>query len=415
MAQIIDKVKPGDLITAQFINRIVDEINALQAKVAGLESIGPVGGKVFITDIKPHSPPPRVNQQMHITGQNFGFVIGATEVTFDEDTRVDTYLAGSNDQNLIFTIPVIPNLPPQGKQVTVRVSNVSESAQKVVTILPVELSLEGGVDVLFKTADPLTITPGSAVTFEYSLKSRASLAADFTITTEITGVNDPAPWQSQIELLNSQKAKAQGNQIHLEVNETKTFFVRIKAVPPNTNGQKFGLKVSASSGKVGGTTGGAAEFTVGQAIDPPDPATNLLLNTGGQTPAIEFIPVSAGSVNNSTAPPTITLQKSTAQTNQVARVNPTAVIQAVGIYDVTAKITSGSGWTATVSTQTVPNPFEIKKEDFDNSGEATKPLRISIKALEAATAQAKVEIQLQRQGSSLKRTLSLLLKLPAQA
>jgi hypothetical protein len=413
MAQIIDKVQPGDLITAQFINRIVDEINALQAKVAGLEAVGPAGGKVYITEILPHSPSPRVNQVMHIVGQNFGFLIGATEVMLDHDVRVDKFLPNSNDQNLIFKIPVIQNLPPKGRPVNVRVSNVKHYAEEVVTILPAELKLEGGVDVLFKSANPVTITPNNPVTFEFNLKSRASLAADFTITTEITGIANPSPWEDQIEVLNNFKIKAPDNRIPLNVNETKTFFVRIPAVPPNTNGVKFGLKVTASSGTVSGFDI-PANFVVGQAVVPPDPDTNLILNTGAASVPVEFIPPAAGTLKLSTTPATIVLQKPTAEVpSPLARVNLTAAIRAIGSYILSAKITSGSGWTATVNTGQVPNPVNIKEADFGVSDEVTKPLRIIVKALAAATAQAEVEIQFQREGSSLKQTMRLKLALPA--
>jgi hypothetical protein len=415
MAQIIDKVQPGDLITAQLINRIVDEINTLQAKVAGLEAVGPVGGQVFITDILPHSPLPRVGQQMHIIGQNFGFLIGATEVMLDTNVRVDTFLSGSNDQNLIFTVPVIQNLPPQGRPVVVKVSNVHESAQKVVTILPVQLTLEGGVDVLFKNADPLTITPNNPVTFEFNLKSRASLAADFTITPEITGVSDPSIWQNQIQVLNNLKVVVPNNKIPLNVNETKTFFVRIPVVPPNTTGVKFGLKVTASSGTIGGFDI-PAEFTVGQAVVPPDPDTNLILNTGQGSTPVEFIPTSAGNLDLGTTPPTIFLQKPSPQiSSPLARVNLTAAIRAIGTYTLTAQITSGSNWTATVNTQQTPNPLPLTEADFANTTEVTKPLRIVIKALADASAKAEVEIQFQRQGSSLKQTTRLKLSLPPAA
>jgi hypothetical protein len=414
MAQIIDKVQPGDLITAQFINRIVDEINTLKAKVAGLEAIGPVGGKVFITDILPHSPPPRVDQIMHIIGQNFGFLIGATEVMIDHDVRVDKFLPNSNDQNLIFKIPVIQNLPPKGRPVSVRVSNVNEYAEEVVTILPVELKLEGGVDVLFKSANPVTITPNNPVTFEFNLKSRASLAADFTITPEITGVADPSLWEDQLEVLNNFKIKVPDNRIPLNVNETKTFFIRIPVVPPNTNGTKFGLKVTASSGAVSGFDI-PADFIVGQAVVPPDPDTNLILNTGEGSTPVEFIPTTAGAFKANTTPATIVLQKPTNEVlNPLARVNLTAAIRAIGSYTLSTQITSGSGWTATVNTGQVPNPVKITEADFGVSDEVTKPLRIIVKASPAATAQAEVEIQFQREGSSLKQTMRLKLALPAQ-
>lgn len=413
MAQITDKVKPGDLITAQLMNRIIDEINALQARVAGLEAAGPVGGKVYITDIKPHDPPPRVNQEMHIVGQNFGFLIGATEVMLN-DVRVDSFLPGSNDQNLIFLVPVLEDLPPEGDEVTVKVSNVTQSAQKNVVIMPAELEVEGGVDVLFKTADPLKITPDNPVTFEYNLKSRATLAADYTITTEITGVGDPAPWQSQLELLNSQKAKVQNKQVHLDLGETKTFFIRIPKVPSNTSGVEFGLKVTATSGTVVGADGPTL-FTVGESVVPPDPDTNLLFNTGAGLNPVEFLPGTAGSLNANTSPATIVLQKPTAEvSNPLARAKFTAVVRVVGSYEVKALITSGTGWTATVNTSQLKNPFDATEDDFKNSDEVTKPLLIVVKALSSATAQAELEVQLQKVGSTLKQTKRLNLALPTK-
>src|SRR6267142_2861181 len=110
MTQLLNRVQPGDVITAEMWNLAVDAINVLLSsgqttgiKVAALLPAGTA------------SEPIRVLAALQITGQNFGFALGQTSVVFEGETKVvvphSQLLTGSSDTRILLVVPPIPGLP----------------------------------------------------------------------------------------------------------------------------------------------------------------------------------------------------------------------------------------------------------------------------------------------------------------
>ncbi len=70
MVTKFEEIRPGDLITADFMQRVLALINDLETRVVNLESSTSTPGVVTITDILP-SHTVRSGTEMTIVGRNF--------------------------------------------------------------------------------------------------------------------------------------------------------------------------------------------------------------------------------------------------------------------------------------------------------------------------------------------------------
>ena len=96
-------VAPGDLITADMFNAMINNINDLLARVAALE--GATGGPV-ITGVTPSNQPILTTTLMSIVGRNFDIEPNRNVVKLGEAT-INQFRIGSNDTVLTFTVPAI--------------------------------------------------------------------------------------------------------------------------------------------------------------------------------------------------------------------------------------------------------------------------------------------------------------------
>src|SRR5208337_3381331 len=89
-----------------------------------------------------------------------------------------SFQPGSGNTALIFQVPPVQGIPPQGGQVTMRVSNPTTSASFSFTLLPFVLTIPTGQLVLAMTGPPSvgTITPGNSYTFIFTITAATSLA-----------------------------------------------------------------------------------------------------------------------------------------------------------------------------------------------------------------------------------------------
>src|SRR5436190_1445720 len=95
MAKLIDDVSPGALITAAYFQKIAHLLNSFDDRLAALESAGPPEDAVIIDTVSPAGAV-QVNDTVSISGRNFEFTIGATQVTFNGKS-VTSFLPGSSD------------------------------------------------------------------------------------------------------------------------------------------------------------------------------------------------------------------------------------------------------------------------------------------------------------------------------
>ncbi len=263
MTKKFDRVRAGDLITDIFLNDILTYLEGLELRVTALEQ---GSGSVAITSL-PFGDL-RVGQDITIRGRNFGFSAGQQKV-FIDSVPIPSFKFGSDDTQLLFTIPTLPNIPSTGRIVVLTVQNASSTDSRTILLLP---AVQGIVEISFVGVDtpapPAPIVAGQPATFKFTIISHAQ-AANFLITPSAS----IASWQSLnlFQVLDDQKAPLLSSQIPLTSEQQKTFYVQITPIPKDTQaGTSVNLTVGASAG---GVTGGTiASFTIGQAAETPDPS-----------------------------------------------------------------------------------------------------------------------------------------------
>ena len=178
MAQPLKKAQPGDIITAEDWNLVVDAINELlqSGQTSGIKVAALLPGGTVIDPI-------RVGTIQQITGQNFGFSIGQSKVTFEAGTTIATILraqmlAGSFDERLLFIMPPVPGITPAGLNMTMRVSNGVAEDTRSVFVMPVVIDLTGDMFVTFRADSRRTHNP---IRSKAAPENLPSFAIDFRL------------------------------------------------------------------------------------------------------------------------------------------------------------------------------------------------------------------------------------------
>src|SRR5215212_242803 len=277
MAQLLKKAQPGDIITAEEWNLVIDTIN-------GLLQSGQGSGIKVAALLPPGTviDPIRIGTIVQITGQNFGFSIGQTKVTFESGAisvivlRAQM-LAGSFDERLLFMMPPVPTMTPSGMNMVMHVSNGIAEDTRSVFVMPVVIDLTGDMFVTFRAdstpnpkPNPLESGVGKSAEFRYRLQTGINLPATFSLNAEILNatVTVPPGLVESIEFRDDADQVISGRQVPMGKNETRNITVRIPELPTVFTSQTFTLKFTAASGSVIGTD--QRSFTVGAPVTPPD-------------------------------------------------------------------------------------------------------------------------------------------------
>lgn len=259
MAQLLNHAQPGDVITAEDWNLVVDAINQLL-------QAGQTGG-IKINALLPAGTgldPIRIGLLTQITGQNFGFAIGQSKVTFEQlGSQVvvlhQQMLAGSSDERLMFIMPPVAGITPDGVTSTMKVSNGVAEDQRQVTVKPVVIELLGDMFVTLRgdttpNPNPNPIMPSQAASFFYRFQSATNQPASFELAAEVptATVAIPTGFVETIEFRDAGNQLISNKRIDMGKNEIRNITVRIPSIPSTFNNQKFTLRVKATSGNVTG-------------------------------------------------------------------------------------------------------------------------------------------------------------------
>jgi hypothetical protein len=411
------KVFPGDLITAEGMNAVIDEINAIKIR---LNELGTAATSVTtITSLVPPSGTIQLGRPLEVIGSHFRVTSSAMR-TFIDDTAVVSFLE-ANDERLVFIVPTSLIVPQSGRAAMLTVSNGFTTAQRAITLQPL-LTIAGSVDVTMIGSEPATPAAGSPFTIEYRLRSRATVEAAFTIDAQFaltssgtgtsTEVNNaaesltlrtilpggggfpPITPRPAIQILDRQRNVVESGAITVAPGQEEVFFVRIP-IPSGTDSAPFTVTVTVTAGGVTGSAG-VQPFTVGKAAEKVDESFSLDFEKGvvapgaaGEiTPALIRLPVNGDSV--------VTL---------------TAVFTVATSYAITAAITQGTKWSVK------PNPptgasITIGDDELKNTQKAArKPLNFVVHAADGASATGQVEFKVTRAGQTVFRTHRMTLQL----
>jgi hypothetical protein len=276
MAQLLNRVQPGDVITAEMWNLAVDGINELL--LAGQTT----GIKVATTSPEGVTDAPiRVGLPLQITGQSFGYSIGQSRVSFEwPGGKVvvfrDQMLAGSSDERLLIITPQLPGLPESGRTMTLRVSNGVAEDVRTVFVTPLVITVQGDVFVNWRAdvtpnPNPNPLQSLSEAAFAYRVQSATNVPALFDLDVNIINSTVPVPpnFLNSIEFFTDDGSAIENRRLELGRSETRNITARIREIPESFENQSFTLVISASSGNL--TNSDTRTFTVGTPTPPPDP------------------------------------------------------------------------------------------------------------------------------------------------
>src|SRR5574341_676074 len=362
MTQKLNHVQPGDLITADLMNSVLDALENLDARISSQAS---TGNAVVITNLIP-PPPLQAGQDLQIQGANFGFSTGSTVLKFD-DMQVNAFKMGSSNTALFVNVPYLTNLGT-GRDVILSISNGTTTAVRAVRVVPMQQPQQGNVDILWNDAvtpnpNPNPIVNGETATIAYVIKSRALLPATFTIGTQCSD----ATIQSSLQVLDGSQNPLPTRQIDLAPGQQKGFFISIPTVLV-ASGSSFTLTVSASA--IGAAGSDTRSFTVGSAITPPDSTINLAFNalstvdpsTGNPDPASSY----------SASDNTIHLKAGIR-----GRLNLVAQFTQIGTYNLSVvPLPPTSNWTVVLAD--TPSQYVIGTSDFSGGVSASRNPEIGI-------------------------------------
>ena len=284
MAQLLNHAQPGDVITAEDWNLVVDAINQLlqAGQTNGIKIMASLPAGTALDPI-------RIGLLTQITGQNFGFAIGQSKVTFEQlGSQVvvlhQQMLSGSSDERLLFIMPPIAGIPTDGVTSTMRVSNGIAEDQRQVTVRPVVIDLLGDMFVTFRgdttpNPNPNPILASQAVSFFYRFQSAINQAATFDLAAEVpaASVAIPPGFVDSIEFRDQSNQVITSKRIEMGKSETRNITVRIPSIPSTFNNQRFTLRVKATSGNVTGND--QREFPVGTPVVETDPMIEMAQTT----------------------------------------------------------------------------------------------------------------------------------------
>jgi hypothetical protein len=277
MAQLLNHAQPGDVISAEDWNLVVDAINELlqsgQTTGITLAASSPAG-----TD----ADPIRIGTLLQITGQNFGYSIGLSSVSFEWSSGKVTVkrpdmLTGSSDTRLLLIVPPIPGMPQTGMTMTLRVDNGVANDSRTVFVMPIVISLTGDMFVTWRAdvtpnPKPNPLQPSQSAAFALQLQTGINMPATFTLSADIQNatVTLPAGFIDSIEFRSDSDTGPVVSSIDMGKTETRNIVVRIPQLPSNFDNQSFTLQVTAASGGVVGTF--SRSFTVGATVPQTDPS-----------------------------------------------------------------------------------------------------------------------------------------------
>jgi hypothetical protein len=319
----IDHVRPGDVITAAFMNALIDQLQGLDGRLSKVE--GGLGTGPVITDVIP-STPVHVGDDIEIRGSHFDFSVGAQRVYFDA-TRVTVFRAGSTDSRLLVQVPNVPNPSASGSPVTLLVTNLTGSTSRQITVLPV--TQQGNVFITFLGVTPATITPGQTTSAVFSYRADCQTLSSTIIT--ITPTVNVSNWQSLLQVLGNDGQVLPDGRLALTPGQQAQFSINLPSMPPPAGTPpSVQISVALTGPGIQGTTD-TRTITFGTQTAPPDPSIQLSFNSAFPQGAVQ------GSVIHVSA------------ANPTATVALRAVFTVDGVYDLTAPLSGVTGWTVTPS------------------------------------------------------------------
>ena len=219
MAVKFQRVAPGDLITATLMNQMMDVIEVLQA---GLPA-GPSVKNAVIDGFSPAGPV-RPGDELRVLGRNFGLQPSLNVITVNG--LFASVEPGSSDTLLIFDVPPIAGVPPEGTLATLLISTPNGYLTANIQVIPNEnLPLTGTIAIaLSKNSTTAALTKNKTHDIVYAVLAQTSVAATYLLQVGV----DEATWEAfavdqngqTIQTLTIPKSPSPGTTVEVKVKLT---------------------------------------------------------------------------------------------------------------------------------------------------------------------------------------------------
>lgn len=396
----LDHVQAGDLIRSDFVNSLIDELTALEARVTTLEQASPpipnTPGAVFIAAVNNSSP--HIGDEIRVTGSNFGFSTGATTVTIGgtppTGVELTAFKFNSSDSLLIFDIPDLPTPPPSGGATKeLRIGNATSSDHRDLTVFPRPVNFQGFVDISFADVLPANTPAGSTAFARFHVTSHASLDANLTLTPTLS-----TGWGG-VQVLSSTSPVTPLPSSRVTVHPQQTIDVWVAVPVPGGTPSSTPFELTLAGSGMGLSPSESRDFTVGTAVAPPAPYIDLDVSGGS---------ITGGGGGTQTIPADATSLSVPRNGNVDLGIH--ATLRQTGAYDVDVKITPpGSPWTIDASdlSNTIPAVGVWNPASIPASG-AFEDFELLLHAPAAIPAQAtQLVITAKKQGATGQRELRI--------
>ncbi|HEY3836425.1 MAG TPA: hypothetical protein VGL72_07635 [Bryobacteraceae bacterium] len=285
-------VKPGQLISAAFINSVLSSIDQRLSKLEAAGGIG--GGAMVITGLLPAGPL-HMGDQVTVLGQNFGLP-SQVVVTINE-ARVDAanFLPGSGNSALVFQIPVVQGIPPTGQTVTLMVSNPTSAASYQFTLFPFPTTIPTGAIFATMTGPPQVgnINAGNSYIYAFTVSASTTLSDTYAVTASLDSASKAAGWTvAPVDPVTQQAL----NQIPIQQGSNAKLQVGVKVTIPGTPVVSAGLvtvTLTSSLNPIGLNGSGTTTVTLNSPPPPPNLISLSIVGVsatgpGGSLPGASF-------------------------------------------------------------------------------------------------------------------------------
>lgn len=351
MAAIMDVVRPGDVISADLVMRMIGLLNAHDTLLAG-------GGPITIRNVQP--PVQRVGQELTVLGGGLAQT-NLREISVEgSDVALSAVKAGSSDSLLIFDVPPIM-VPPTGKPATVTVVNkAGESAFGSFFLLPaIAANLEASFNIKRTTVSPPgALAANTSYEFTFSIEAFTSLDETYLLEPKLLGA--PAGWS-----------------VAVKGGATEVFIPKSQPTPSTTP-----VVVVVTTGAAGGgtlTLGLRAKNFPG--VTPSSVPEPVTIGSAPDAPNLDVVfmsPTVLGSVQKF-ANGSLYVRTDANPANQKAFINPLPVkLRVAGIYTIGPAVVSDPKWTVNITNSpltfdTTGTPDAIKNVVFNVTAQASAP------------------------------------------
>ncbi len=269
MALKFPRVQPGDLITADQWNSVLDALESLDSRIGA----GP-DRSVAITGLFPAGSR-RVGEHLTVKGNNFAVPAILNEVTVDT-VHISAFGFDYSDKQLSFDLPDVPDLGT-GKTVVIKVSNTNGFDTASLTLLPALTFPQGRLEVLYTVAPVVPVADpnirAGTYTFTFSVTAFVDREATYKLDPTISG----SGWTAQLLKEDSDQPR-DTNLITIPGNIAGVRRdIRVQVTVPNQpNGSAGTLTLTVTDTSGGGkVTPGHADVPITIGNPPPTPETRV--------------------------------------------------------------------------------------------------------------------------------------------